>query len=299
MIYINDLSLEIKNSIIDLYADDATLYTKHKRIQNIEDTLQNDLEKVSKWCSKNNMSINANKSKCMLLGSNQKLKNAKEIDLIVDSTAIQNVSSHKLLGVIVDSSLTWQLQVESVCKKMNAKISLLKKLNIFLSDEMKKLFYNSYILPSFDYCCNVWGNSKQVYVKKILTLQKRAARIILSKPFKTPSKEMFKTLNWLTFENRCKYHTAIIVYKALNDLTPSYIKDIVKISTNEKYNLRSTSRQDIAHVRYNTLYKKQSFTFYSIHVWNILPQCIRKASTVNTFKRNCKKFLFEHQISSN
>ena len=148
---------------------------------------------------------------------------------------------------------------------------------------------------------NIWGNpgkSKQSHTKKILKLQKRAARIILAKPTRTPSKEMLKTLNWLTFDSRCNYHTAIIVYKALNDLTPAYIKDIIHVSTNEKYNLRSATRQDIMHVRYNTHYKKQSFTFHGMYVWNILPAHLRKALSITSFKRNCKKFLFDHQMKS-
>ena len=53
----------------------------------------------------------------MLIGSNAKLRNSKELNIYVDNILIQNVTSHKLLGIIVDSSLSWNLQVESVCKK--------------------------------------------------------------------------------------------------------------------------------------------------------------------------------------
>jgi hypothetical protein len=298
LIYINDIAFDIPKTIIDLYADDATLYTKHKNVHNIETQLQNDLDTVSNWCYRNNMVINANKSKCMLIGSNKKLKSAKEINLIVNNCAIQNVTSHNLLGVIADSTLSWETQINSVCKKVNIKLALLKKLNYFLSDEMKMLFYNAYILPSFDYCCFLWGVSKQAHSKKILLLQKRAARIILSKPFKTPSLEMFKNLKWLTFENRCKYHTAVMVYKALNDLTPPYIKEIINTTSNERYSLRSSSRQDIAYVRFKTQYKKHSFSVYSIDVWNSLPEALHKDNTLNTFKRNCKKLLFNQQFNA-
>jgi hypothetical protein len=43
----------------------------------------------------------------------------------------------------------------------------------------KILFFNSYILPIFDFCCTVWGNCSEAGIQRITKLQKRAARIIL------------------------------------------------------------------------------------------------------------------------
>ena len=106
LIYINDLSFEIQDSMVDLYADDSTLYTKGTNTQLIECKLQNNLNTVTTWCLKNNMAINPQKTKCMLIGSNAKLRNSKELNIYVDNILIQNVSSHKLLGIIVDSSLS-------------------------------------------------------------------------------------------------------------------------------------------------------------------------------------------------
>ena len=45
LIYINDLAFEIQKSVVDLYADDATLYAKHKNVQDIEIILQHDLDR--------------------------------------------------------------------------------------------------------------------------------------------------------------------------------------------------------------------------------------------------------------
>ena len=268
LIYINDITFEIQRSLIDLYADDATLYAKHTNVQEIESTLQSDLNSVSEWCKTNNMAIHPLKSKCMLLGTNAKLNKASALNLYVDEVQIDNVTSKKLLGIVIDSSLSWNLQVDFVCKKINAKIALLKRLNYFLTDQMRQLFYKAYILPMFDYCCSVWGKNKQSHIKKITMLQKRSAKVILFKPIRTPSRELFKQLEWLNFEYRCKYQTAVLVYKSLNNLTPSYVRDIIKISNNNTYQLRSSTRKDIARIRYKTQYKKHSFAYYSGDVWN-------------------------------
>ena len=128
---------------------------------------------------------------------------------------IENVTKQKLLGVHVDRHLTWQTHIEETCLKLKSKIMLLKRILFYLNDEMKQLFYNSYIMSTFDYCCAIWGTASKTNISQIAILQKRAAKIILQKPMRTPTRELFKQLKWLTFENRCKYPTAVIVYKCI------------------------------------------------------------------------------------
>jgi len=68
-------------------------------------------------------------------------------------------------------------------------------------------------------------------------LQNRAAKFILNKPIRTPTAGLFKQLTWLTFTDRCKYHTALLVYKTLHHMAPSYMSDIIIVSTNNNYSL--------------------------------------------------------------
>ena len=107
-------------------------------------------------------------------------------------------------------------------------MSLLKHILFYLTDEMKLLFYNAYLLPIFDYCCTIWSKNNKRYINKILILQKRAAQLILNKPNRTDGR--FKQPKWLTFTDRCKYHTALLVYKTLNHMAPSYMSDIIAVS---------------------------------------------------------------------
>ena len=62
LIYINDIPSFVKNSTIDLYADDSTLHVSDYNIQNIQLKLQNNLDSIATWCSFNNMSIHINKT---------------------------------------------------------------------------------------------------------------------------------------------------------------------------------------------------------------------------------------------
>ena len=160
---------------------------------------------------------------------------------------------------------------------------------------MKQLFYSSYILPCFDYCCPVWGRNTKQNLSRTSMLQKKAARIILGASMRTPSKDLFTQLRWLSFDNRFHYHTALLIYKSLNNLTPKYIKGIISLSNNSSYNLRSATRHDITNSTYKTSFKKNAFSYASTEVWNKVPTFIREAKTIHTFKKQFKNYLLDKQ----
>ena len=73
------------------------------------------------------------------------------------------------------------------------------------------------------------------------------------------------SFRWLTFTDRCKYHTALLVYKTLNHMAPSYMSDIITVSTNNSYSLRSALRNDLVlKHKPKTKYIKDSFNYYSM-----------------------------------
>ena len=82
----------------------------------------------------------------MILGSNHRLKHSPDLTLRVENHLIENVSSQAVMGVKIDNNLKWLSQINHVSKKLNMKVNLLKRLSPFLTMEMKKLFYNPYIL---------------------------------------------------------------------------------------------------------------------------------------------------------
>ena len=279
---------------LDLYADDSTMFASGFKLSEIQVILQTDLDSVAKWCILNNMSIHPKKSKCMTIGTRQRLQNINQLTLKVNETFLENVTAQKVLGVFIDNTLNWRSHIDYVCKKLNSKIQLLKRVLYFLTDDMKSLFYNSYILPVFDYCCTIWGKDNKSYINKINNLQKRAAKIILNKPTRFPTAGLYKQLNWLSFSDRCKYYSAVLVYKTKNDMAPSYICELLIFSKNKHYSLRSIMHNDLVLNRKpRTNLFKDTFAHYSMNVWNNIPTFIKTSSSLKSFKYQYKCFLID------
>ena len=71
IIFINDMFMHDSSvdTKISLYADDSSFYTVGNTVADIETNLNQDLKKVTNWCTRNRMFINKTKTKYMLLCS--------------------------------------------------------------------------------------------------------------------------------------------------------------------------------------------------------------------------------------
>ncbi|KAK3098946.1 hypothetical protein FSP39_024557 [Pinctada imbricata] len=192
LMYINDLPLHVKNSVLDLFADDATLHKAHNNLSDIEHHMNEDIDHICCWCKENQMVINEDKTKCMLVGTHQKISRlpCNILKLKVNERPIENLTSDKLLGVHIDNHLQFDKHITEVCKSVTQKISLLRKIKKYLGRQHRILYYNAYILPLIDYCLTVYGNASKTHLERILKLQKCAARVIMDAPPDTPSQSL-------------------------------------------------------------------------------------------------------------
>ena len=82
-------------------------------------TLQLWLDRISVWCNVNHMLINPVKTKSMIITIRQKHQLSDlSLRLSLDGQNIENVTEHRLLGLIVNNKFRWQAQIEHICKSI-------------------------------------------------------------------------------------------------------------------------------------------------------------------------------------
>ncbi len=178
-LYINDLP-EILDESIHLYADDGTLQVVSKDIRTIELKLTDAFAKIANWMKLNKLTIHLGKTKVQLIGSYKRVTKNTNVTVKYENQILEQVSSAKLLGIHIDSNLTWQDQYNYICKKISQKIGVLKRIRDYVNIDILKMIHNSILLLHIDYGCVIWGRCpNQVNVARICKLQKRAARIML------------------------------------------------------------------------------------------------------------------------
>ena len=235
------------------------------------------------------MTLNIDKTSVMTIGTNKRLSNIQDVVLYLNNTMLSNVKSQKLLGISIDNNLSWNSQINQMCKNISRKITLLKMLSKYVPRHSLEIYYKSYVLPITDYACVVWGRTSDYNINRLIKLQKRAARIILKAHFLTPSSDMFKELNWLPLDKRVRYHTGLTVYKALNGLTPQYISSLINKVPSTDHKLRSSSKELLSVPKSRTQIYSNSFSINGPKEWNSLPLTVRTSSSLESFKRTLKK----------
>ena len=184
-------------------------------------TLKEALGNINEWATKNRMVLNAEKTKSMLICSKTKhqlLAKNESLQITIKDQAIETVSNAKLLGIHLDSSLTWREHVDKTSKKICKRLGLFKLSKRFLTPRARLTFYSTIVQPVMDYGACVWGDSFVTHSNTMLRLQKRATRIIKDAPWDTPSKPLFDDLNIVPFEEIVARMKVKMVFKALNGM---------------------------------------------------------------------------------
>ena len=298
IIYINDLPLHV-TSQIDMFADDTTISASGKTHSEINSILQADLRNIEDWCLNNSMLPNAQKTKAMYItpSSHQKFTTNVKDTIKLQDQLIQFTTCEKLLGINVDNNLTWKTQVEQTIKKCNSLLYLLLRIKCYLNIHVRKLFFNSYILPHLDYCCTVWGNCSQHLLQEMMKFQKRAARVILDKDYDTPSTELFRLLGWMKFDERVKFKKALLVYKSLNNKCPEYMSNMFQTPQNiHSMTLRSESVNTLMVPKPNYEFSRKSFSYSGAKLWNSLPLEIQSSETILQFKSKYLRWKFPESL---
>ena len=71
LIYINDLPDRLKNTRSSFFANDTAIYTTAPSADHLAVALIEDLNNVRTWLVDNRLTLNIDKSKCMLIGGNK------------------------------------------------------------------------------------------------------------------------------------------------------------------------------------------------------------------------------------
>ena len=112
----------------------------------IEPKIQFDADETNAWSTRNTMGIHYNKTTCMTVWTKQKLSHTEELNIKIENNEIEPVSSQKLLGLHIDENLNWTMHIDYLCAIISSIISLLKQLSHYIPENIKKQFYQGYIL---------------------------------------------------------------------------------------------------------------------------------------------------------
>ena len=281
VLYINDLP-DAVDSYAYLFADDTKLFSEITNRNDME-ILQQDLDKLQDWSS--NWLLNFHPDKCKLLTiGTRALDSGYHLVASGVKHDLECVTNMKDLGVVIDSSLNFEIHMQEKINKANQTMGMIRRAFTFLDEDIFVCLFKAFVRPQLEYANAVWNPHKAKDINAVENVQRRATKLIPSLTTMTYTERLQK-LKLPTLVYRRTRGDMIETYKILNNYNED-IMPIIKLNRsatrgNSLKMLKSRPKRDI---------RKFSFTNRIVNIWNKLPDEVVNARNMLSFEKQLDKF---------
>ena len=285
IVFINDLPDNLGHCL--LYADDTKIF---KILRDLSDnSLQDEIDALQKWCTSWKMSLNCKKCKVMHFGK----RNPKHTYFLSDPATgkvvnVEKTSDERDLGVIISSNGKFNTHTEKMASKANRILGMM--LNTFENFDSKiaKIIYPTFVRPHLEFAAPVWNPRFNKSIALVEKVQRRALRSING--FRSLDyNARLRKIGISNLEKRRTRGDLIQQFKFSRELERVDWPFFVSTTTNT-LSLRSHKQQINREISSNS--NRHHFFMNRVSKpWNRLPQEIVEARSLNAFKAKLDNWL--------
>ena len=240
-----------------------------------------------------------------------KFSGEQRMKISVDGKEVLESNSEKLLGLVINNTLTWKNHLygdennTGLVPQLSQRLGMLSKLSSFMSKEKLEYFSCGIFYSKLSYCLPVFGNifgldtykeeNRKFFsftVKdnnKLQTLQNKLNKMLLNAEFNTPTADLLAQTNSLSVHQMVAYQTAVTTYKIVKSGKPSYIADKMRLRQGDL----ATRHGDctVVQPRYSRNIPREGFIYRGAAIFNKLGESLRKESKLLKFKTDVREWV--------
>ena len=300
-VYVKDIDGIIFFVFIRKFADDTKAACRIKDAVDAE-RFQGDINRMVEWGDASDMQFNQSKCKIMHLG-----KNNPRYTYTMKGIPIAVIESEKDLGVWIDSSLKPSLQCEQAAKNAHRVLSLIGKSFHYRTKNTLIPLYRSLARPKLEFAVAAWCPWLEKDIECLERVQHRLIRM-LSNVKGDSYEEKLANAGLTTLKARRERGDAIEVFKTLNGFNRVNKNEWFQIAPAEtqRPNTRSNTDVDdggkqerksdvILRERARIEIRNNSFRLRTARMWNDVPDHVKSAKSVNSFKNSYDTWMRKKQ----
>ena len=276
-IFINDLFYRVKESEQHNFADDNTISSADSSVEKLLKSLERESQIATDWFKENNMIVNTDKFQAIIVKRNSDMCN--QYTLNIDGNQVTSEKSVKLLGINIDTKLSFDEHLSPLCKKASNQLNAISRLHRYLGFKEKELLINSCVYANFSYCPLICYFCSAKSVRKIEQIQTRELRILYN-DFDSDCKTFLDKPGKGTMEVKRLKTLGLEVFKTLNNLNLAFMGEIfhrTKWLTHRPNNIQ-------VNVHKTVKYGDKSLRTLGPHIWNSLPEHVKAETNFIKFK---------------
>ena len=161
-----------------MYADDTEITISLNNQAELIETVQAELLNIAEWMKINKISLNPTKAEYMIIDHPRRRKRGESLpQSFINREKIKRVDKTKYLVEVVDETLGWEEQYESIMKKVAGGLAAMKKLKGILRQLMLFQVYTALVESNLRYAEVVLGTLSSTIISALQRLQNRVFEI--------------------------------------------------------------------------------------------------------------------------
>ena len=293
LIFINDLPASVLSSRVLLYADDTKCVLP---IYSLSDCLrlQNDLTRLSEWCTTWNLALNEDKCCCVHFTCSTR-RPCTTSSYCLNEKAISSNTQYKDLGIIVSGDLSWRPHYQLITSRAYKMLGLLRRVfSNSIAVSAKRSLYISLVRSQLLYCSPIWHPYLLADVKSLELVQRRATKFIMNNSTLDYRNRLIH-LNLLPLMMELELADIIFFVKSIKAPSDHFnIFDFVQFSS---LHTRSSSNLKLKHSLSSNKFERNSYFNRIPRLWNSLPS-VDINLPLSTIKSKLRKYFWDHFITN-
>ena len=294
LMFINDITQCVSSSVIRCFADDTRIM---KAISLTPDMslLQHDLDRVTQWSIRNNMSLHEDKFELLSHSANRsnmlhELPFTSDVYQYSTSKGIlMPVQQLRDLGVTVTTDLSWTAQIKTMADKARQKAAWVLSVFHTRSPTIMLTLYKSMVRSLLEYCCPLWNPRKVSDIQELEKVQRTFTARIAGVQHLDYWKRLEK-LSIMSLQRRRERYILLHMWKILNGAVSNDLR--IQFISRPRTGFKAVvpPLRGGASTYHQSLYDN-SFAVSGPRLWNCLPASINQINEFHSFKRHLTSML--------
>ena len=315
LIFYNDFPDVREDGTSVLYADDDTDNVTGENLQTLKLRIQKEADLSTSWVRDNRMICSGSKTKLMIVATKELHQSKRTaidspVEIIVDGCRVVESRSEKLLGIVMNNTMTWESHLygndidKGLISKLSHRASLIMKLSRVMPERRLKMIAEGIFFSVLNYGIEVYGNvwgtftfdeqirQSTAYTKednrRLQILVNKVLRCLTKLDNETSTVELHLRSNQMSVQQRCAFFSILTVYKILRKREPSF--HLSRFSSRNDHHIR-TRNQGLLRIDYKLSLSRCSYFYRSCRLYNLLPPDLVNIDKLTIFKRKLKEWV--------
>ncbi len=217
---VDGIADHMSDTNIVAYADDMYFVYQADSWEGVSEIASKNTKKAMEWLKKSGMVLNSSKTEAAYFSSRE-LTNPPKIE--IDGVKIITKSQIKVLGMIFDHKMSWDIHIEKLLKEANSRTQAVRHIHPHLTKAECLNIAHGLFFSNLYYCSSVWLTDMlpKTLMKRVTTASCSCLRAVFGYKIKDIStEELRKEADILTPNQKSVFDKAVVFWRIVNNCEP-------------------------------------------------------------------------------